>query len=89
MEIKKSSRHSKITGDFAERPVLYWLSKCRFECAYVGAHQVWLKTPGKNGRPHKDNKVLTVPLPPARSFDAWDITEYRDRWDLIAQVLNK
>ena len=35
MEIKKSTRHSKITGDFAERLVLYWLSKYGFECAYV------------------------------------------------------
>jgi len=35
MEIKKSSRHSKTTGDFAERLVLYWLSKYGFECTYV------------------------------------------------------
>ena len=35
MEIKKSSRHSKITGDFAERLILYWLSKHGFECAAV------------------------------------------------------
>jgi hypothetical protein len=35
MKIKKSSRHSKITGDFTERLVLYWLSKYGFECAYV------------------------------------------------------
>jgi hypothetical protein len=34
MEIKKSSRHSTITGDFAERLVLYWLTKYGFECAY-------------------------------------------------------
>ena len=34
-EIKKSSRHSKITGDFAEGLVLYWLSKHGFECASV------------------------------------------------------
>jgi hypothetical protein len=35
MKIKmaKSSRHSKITGDFAEALVLYWLSKQGFECA--------------------------------------------------------
>lgn len=33
--INKSSRHSKITGDAAERLVLYWLSKYGFECAYV------------------------------------------------------
>ncbi len=35
MKIAKSSRHSKITGDFAERLVLYWLSKYGFECAIV------------------------------------------------------
>ncbi len=35
MKIAKSSRHSKITGDFAERLVLYWLSKHGFECAIV------------------------------------------------------
>lgn len=33
--ISKSSRHSKITGDFAEGLVLYWLSKHGFECARV------------------------------------------------------
>ena len=31
----KSSRHAKITGDFAEGLVLYWLSKHGFECARV------------------------------------------------------
>ena len=35
LQVNKSSRHSKITGDFAERLVLYWLSKYGFECAYV------------------------------------------------------
>src|SRR3989344_3083015 len=35
MRIKKSSRHSKITGNFAENLVLYWLSKYNFECANV------------------------------------------------------
>src|SRR4051812_33697813 len=32
---KGSTRHAKITGDFAENLVLYWLSKDRFECALV------------------------------------------------------
>jgi Holliday junction resolvase len=35
VEIKKSTRHSKITGDFAEGLILYWLSKHGFECARV------------------------------------------------------
>ena len=35
MDILKSSRHSKITGDYGETLVLYWLSKYGFECARV------------------------------------------------------
>jgi Holliday junction resolvase-like predicted endonuclease len=35
MDMNKSSRHSKITGDFGEALVLYWLSKHGFECARV------------------------------------------------------
>jgi hypothetical protein len=35
MEIIKSTRHSKITGDFGEALLLYWLSKYGFECASV------------------------------------------------------
>jgi Holliday junction resolvase-like predicted endonuclease len=35
MEVEKSSRHSKITGDFSEGLILYWLSKYGFECAIV------------------------------------------------------
>ncbi len=34
-KILKSCRHPKITGDFAEGLVLYWLSKHGFECALV------------------------------------------------------
>lgn len=35
MKIEKSSRHAKLTGDFAEHLVLYWLSKYGCECARV------------------------------------------------------
>lgn len=35
MDMVKSSRHSKIAGDFGEAIVLYWLSKHGFECASV------------------------------------------------------
>jgi hypothetical protein len=31
----KSSCHQKITGDFAEMLVLYWLSKSGYECARI------------------------------------------------------
>jgi len=35
MRIKKSTRHSKIAGNFGETIILYWLSKYGFECALV------------------------------------------------------
>lgn len=35
MKINKSTRHAKITGDFGEAVVLYWLSKYGFECAPI------------------------------------------------------
>jgi Holliday junction resolvase-like predicted endonuclease len=35
MRVVKSSRHSKVTGDFGEALVLYWLSKHGFACARV------------------------------------------------------
>lgn len=35
IDINKSSRHSKITGNFAENLVLYILSKHGFECANI------------------------------------------------------
>lgn len=35
MKISKRTRHAKITGEFGEALVLYWLSKHGFECARV------------------------------------------------------
>jgi hypothetical protein len=35
MDIAKSSRHSHITGLFAETLVLYWLSRDGFECSRI------------------------------------------------------
>lgn len=34
-KVDKSTRHSKITGNFCEDLTLYWLSKYGFECANV------------------------------------------------------
>ena len=35
LNLDKSTRHAKITGDFGEALILYWLSKYGFECANV------------------------------------------------------
>lgn len=51
------------------------------------AHEKWLKAPGRKGQPHKDSTVRTVTLPPHKSFSGWDISSYRNRWDLIEAKL--
>ena len=35
LEFARSTRHSKIAGDFGEALVLYWLSKHGYECALI------------------------------------------------------
>lgn len=52
------------------------------------AHQRWLKALGKKGQEHKDSSVRTVFIPPYKSNDGGlDISEYRERWDLIEEKL--
>jgi len=41
---------------------------------------------GKKGQRHNESSVRTVHLPPLKSFSGWDISEYRDRWDLITET---
>lgn len=50
-------------------------------------HANWLATPGKNGQEHKDSKIRTVLLPPKKSDSCWDISVFKDRWDLIYEKL--
>lgn len=51
------------------------------------AHQKWIETPGRDGRAHQESKVRTITLPPRTGFNGWDIAEFRNRWDLIAEKL--
>lgn len=51
------------------------------------AHSNWLIKPGKKGQPHNDSKIRMVHIPPSRSLTDWDISEYRNRWDLIEEKL--
>lgn len=51
-------------------------------------HSTWLGTLGKKGQEHNDSGVRTVLLPPRKNPDYWDISPFRDRWDLIEEKLN-
>jgi len=68
--------------------VYYIISSSEMAKNVVKAHQLWLKTPGKNGREHKESTLRVVHIPPGTSFSGWDISEYKNRWDLIEEKLN-
>ena len=73
----------------SDRPFEYYVIPSEDMARNVAeAHQLWLSTPGKSGRAHQDNPVRTVHLPPHKSFSGWDISSYRDRWDLIESTLS-
>ncbi len=53
----------------------------------IKAHKKWLSEPGKNGRVRKDSSVRTIHLPPHESYSGWSIVEYKNRWDIIENLL--
>jgi len=69
-------------------PFEYYIVPCKEMADNVSkAHSMWLQTPGKKGQAHRDSKVRTVYLPPHKSECGWDISQYRNRWDLIEQEM--
>ena len=50
-------------------------------------HAKWMKTPGKNGQAHNDSSIRIVHLPPRKSGIGWNISKYKNRWDLIEKKL--
>lgn len=51
------------------------------------SYKIWLKTPGRNGRIHKENKMITISLPPRKNINGWQLDNYLNRWDLIEKKL--
>lgn len=51
------------------------------------SHNLWLSSKGKKGQIRKDSSVRTIHLPPFNSYSGWSIEEYRDRWDIIEDLL--
>ena len=71
-----------------EAPFEYYIIPSAEMAKHVTAsHQLWMSTPSKNEKQHKDSNVRVVPLPPFKSNTGWSINEYRNRWDLIDNKL--
>jgi hypothetical protein len=72
-----------------DAPFEYYIVPAKIMASNVSAAtKLWLKTPGVKGQAHKANTVRTVHLPPRKSLSGWDISKYRDKWELIEQRLN-
>jgi len=66
----------------------YIIPSCEMSKNILKGHQTWLETLGKKGQIHNDNNIRIVHLPPSKCTTSdWDISEYRDRWDLLEQKL--
>ncbi len=49
---------------------------------------IWVNAPGKKGQPHDvENKMRCITLPPRKDLNGWDLSVYKNRWDLIDKVL--
>jgi hypothetical protein len=52
------------------------------------AHARWLATPGMKGQKRNETTVRAVNVPPFSNPTFWDVAEFRERWDLIANCLD-
>lgn len=51
-------------------------------------HKKWIETPGKNGRPHVDNTMRVVDIPPYKeTYKGWNISCFKNSWHLIEEKL--
>ena len=52
------------------------------------AHKRWLSEPNKkNGDKRKDSDVRTIHLPPKVSYSGWDISPFKNKWEIIETLL--
>lgn len=69
-------------------PFQYYIIPAREMAHNVStAHDLWLKTPGAKGQAHRDSKVRTVELPPYKTCNGWDISQYLNKWELIEEKM--
>ena len=51
-------------------------------------HRIWERTPGLNNKQHSlDNKFRGILLPPRNNLNWWNVSQYKNRWDLIEKKL--
>ncbi len=73
-----------------EPPVTFIVPSAIVAQALRAAHQAWLATPGRGGRPHRDHDMRRIL--PSYSFSVpgypsgW-LKQYEERWDLLSMAV--
>jgi hypothetical protein len=74
-----------LSGDEYQKDDFYIVPASAMSYNVRVLHDKWLRTPGKIGQQHKDNSIRNVHVGKSR-FD-YDICQWKDRWDLIGNVM--
>lgn len=51
-------------------------------------HGKWLVTPGRNNQQHDETTMRIIDLPPQVSNTGWSVEQYRNKWDIIENLLD-
>jgi len=79
---------SGIPQPDSDKPFEFYIIPSNIVSANVReGHRQWLSEKGKNGRVRKDSDMRTIKLPPNKSASGWSIELYRNRWDIIENIL--
>jgi len=79
-----------IPAPGSDKPFIYYVIPADVMAKNVNEdHELWLRTPGVNGRPHQESTIRTVHIPPHTNAAGWSIAEYENRWELITDHLNQ
>lgn len=65
----------------------YIIPSSEMSKSILKGHHIWREMLGKKGQEHNETSVRAVHLPPFKSLSGWDISEYRERWDLLERKL--
>ena len=48
----------------------------------------YISKPGKKGQQRKDSSMRIIFIPPYKDPSGWSIEKYKNRWDIIEDLLN-
>jgi hypothetical protein len=73
-----------------EAPFSYFVIPSADMAQNIGQeHADWLTGTGRKGQQRQDNPVRIVRIPPYRSTGHWDVTPFREQWQLIEAQLGE